>query len=83
MRKFIVYIDDSEACFKLAISAETAKKAAEQVRGNGEIIAIKDVTDDYPIDLSKVKAALEKSEFGRLEIDWITNTLNNVGLAEW
>lgn len=78
----MVYIDDGEFCFKTAVPAETAEKAKKYCDGNGEIVAVKDVTDDYPIDIDKVCAALRMAAFGSTEIDLIQRTLTGTMIAE-
>lgn len=80
MKKFMVYMDDGRDCFKCAIPAKTEKDAKQYVKGNGEVIAVKDVTEDYPISTEKVADALIKANFGEHEIDFITRCLqmNNI-----
>lgn len=82
LRKFMVYMDDGEHCFKCAIPAENEEKAREYVKGNGEIIAVKDVTADYPIYLDCVADALKMRGFGQIEMDLILRTLNTCGITE-
>lgn len=48
MKKYMVYMDDGRDCFKAAIPAANEKAARKYVEGNGEVIAIKDVTKDFP-----------------------------------
>lgn len=80
MRKFFVYMDDERNVFKLAIPAKNEKAAKDYVAGNGEIIKIKDVTEEWPISLDKINLALRKAEFGEIEIDFIIRCLaiNNI-----
>lgn len=54
MKKYMVYMDDGRDCFKAAIPAANEKAARKYVEGNGEVVAIKDVTKDFPISLDKV-----------------------------
>ena len=44
MKKYMVYMDDGRDCFKASIPANSEKEVREYVEGNGEVIAIKDVT---------------------------------------
>lgn len=80
LRKYMVYLDDGESCYKVAIPAKNEKAAREYVAGNGEVIAVKDVTDEYPISLNKVAQALR--DFGDTERDIILRTLQSKGIAE-
>lgn len=57
----------------IALNKSSAKKA--RFVGDGEIVAIKDVTDDYPVDLFRVRNALIKSEFDQYEIEFICQVL--------
>lgn len=78
MKKYMVYLDDGNNVFKLAIPANSESDVREYVRGNGEIIAIKDVTSDYPISMPKVRAALKDADFGDYEIDFISRVITDI-----
>ena len=80
MKKFMIYMDDGRDCFKIAVSAKNEKEARQYVEGNGEIIAVKDVTKDYPISIDKVVDALINANFGCDEIAFIERclTINNI-----
>lgn len=82
MKKYMVYMDDGRGCFKDAIPAANEKAARKYVEGNGEVIAIKDVTKDFPISLDKVVQALKNAQFGQIEIDLITRCLSFNDIAE-
>lgn len=82
LRKFMVYLEDRDNCYKVAVPAKNEKEAREYVAGNGEIIAVKDVTEEYPINLDKVSCSLRSSGFGDTEIDLIIRTLQSTGIAE-
>lgn len=82
MKKFMVYLDDGKDVFKLAIPAKDEKIAREYVKGNGEIIAVKDITNDFPISVEKVGEALTKAGFGEIEMDLITRALQQINIAE-
>ena len=82
MKKFMVYLEDGDDVYKVAIPAKDQKAAAEYVNGNGDIIAIKDVSDHYPIDIIKVSDALKNAGFGKVEMDLITRTLCQCNIAE-
>lgn len=81
-RKYMVYLDDGEGVYKVAIAAICEESAALSCKGNGEVIAIKDVTEDYPINADKVSKALENAGFGSFEIDYICRALRELGIAE-
>lgn len=82
MKKFLVYIDDDFDVYKLGISAENATEAVDFAKGNGEIVAVKDVSKLYPISLEKVSEALKNYNFGKIEIDFILRALSMTEIAE-
>lgn len=81
MKKYMVYMDDGRDCFKAAIPANSENEARKYVEGNGEVIAIKDVTEDYPISLDKIRQALRNAKFGPDEIEFITRCLDFNAIA--
>ena len=82
MKKFMVYFEDGQTCYKAAIPAKSEKAAREFVRGNGEVISVKDITKDFPISSYKVEDALRRAQFGQIEIDLILRTLISTDIAE-
>lgn len=82
MRKYIAYLDDGESVIKVAVPANNSAGVKRYVAGNGEIIKIKDVTDEYPISSAKVKLALEQSGFGETEKWLIVRALELTGITE-
>ena len=82
MKKYMVYLDDSKDCYKLAIPAKDEKTAREYVQGNGEVIAVKDVTSNYPISSDKVAQALKNANFGQFEVDYITRALQEINICD-
>lgn len=67
---------------KLLSPQPNEKAARKYVEGNGEVVAIKDVTKDFPISLDKVAQALKNAQFGQIEIDLITRCLSFNDIAE-
>ena len=82
MKKYMVYMDDGQNCFKLAIPADSVKSAKKYVQGNGEVLKVTDITEDYPISINKVVEALKNADFGQVEIDLIMRTLTFHNIAE-
>ena len=78
----MVYMDDGNDCFRIAVPAISKNAAKEYVKGNGDVIAIKDITDDYPISLDKVIDALMTAKFGQTEIDLIARCLRINDIAD-
>ena len=82
MKKYIAYLDDRESVIKVAIPANNVAAVKRYVNGNGEIIKIKDITDECPISSSKVKLALEQAGFGETEKWLIVRALELTGITE-
>lgn len=82
MRKYFAYLDDGVGCYKIAVPAGDRQDVENFCSGNGELIAIKDVTEDFPISLEKVSLALLKANFGQPEIDFICRCLSDCSIAE-
>lgn len=81
-RKYFVYLDDGRDVFKVAIAAVSEEAAKAWCMGNGEVIAVRDVTEDYPISADKVRDALRKACFGEFEQDFIVRALTEFEIVE-
>lgn len=81
-RKYFVYLDDGRNVFKVAIAAVSEEAAKAWCAGNGEVIAVRDVTEDYPISADKVRDALRKACFGKFEQDFIVRALTEFEIVE-
>lgn len=82
MRKFMVYLDDGSNVYKVAVPARTEQDARDYVSGNGEVIAVKDITEVTPISVTKVRYALAEYGFGMNEMDLIIRCLEQCSIAE-
>mgnify|MGYP004549276721 CR=1 FL=1 len=83
LRKFVAYLEDNyNHVDKIALTANSITEAKKYLHGNGEIIKIKDISDEYPISLSQVKKALLDANFGDVEISLILRTLQNTNVAD-
>lgn len=84
---FMVYIDGgtdqdgNDILMKIAVPAKDEQDARDYVAGNGDIIAVQDVSDQYRINASRVYDALEKANFTQREIDFIVRTLQRTEIA--
>lgn len=84
---FMVYIDGgtdhdgNDILMKIAVPAKDEQDARDYVAGNGEIVAVWDVSDEYRINASRVYDALEKANFTQHEIDFIVRTLQRTEIA--
>lgn len=79
---YFVYLDDGRNVFKIATPAENVADAKAFVSGNGEVVTVKDVTDDYPISIAKVYDALAAAHFGQYEMDFICRALERSKIAQ-
>lgn len=82
MKKFKIFLESGNDCFKVFVPARNEKEAREFVEGNGEVIAIKEVTEEFPISAECVGRALAQFGFGAAEMDLITRTLQMTRIAE-
>lgn len=57
------------------------KAAKEYVKGNGEVVGVKDITGEYLISEARVISALKKAKFEHMEIDFITRCLYENGIT--
>ena len=74
-----VYLDDGQSAFRVTVPAASKKDAADYVKGNGEIVAIKPA-DLQDIDLDCLADTLKRAQWGQEEIDVITRALAACGL---
>ena len=77
VKAYKVIWEDRDDVYRGFVPAESAKKAEEYVAGNGDIIHVEEVTDDYPISCGKVADALLAANFGQAEVDIITRMLSS------
>lgn len=82
LKKYLVYLDDGKAVYKIAVPAKSKAAAEKFCEGNGEVIKVKDITNEVPIDAEAVAHALKGRNFGEMEIDIIIRTLTSTGIAE-
>ena len=68
---YSVYLDDGKDVFRVTVPAASKKDAAEYVRGNGDVVAIKPA-DLQDIDLDALADTLKRAQWGQMEIDIIT-----------
>lgn len=82
--KFMVYLDAGDNhgdVYKIAVPAKDEQDARDYVYGNGEVIAVRDVSDEYPIRADRVFDALKDAGFKEKEIDFIVRTLTRTEVA--
>ena len=78
---YSVYLDDGKDVFRVTVPAASKKDAAEYVRGNGDVVAIKPA-DLQGIDLDALADTLKRAQWGQMEIDIITRALEEDEAAE-
>ena len=82
LRKYMVYMEDRDSLYKVAVPAINEEAAKKYCEGNGDVVAVKDVTEEFPILADCVAAALKNYGFGETEMDLILRTLQSVGMTE-
>ena len=82
LRKYMVYMEDEDYVYKVAVPAEDEQAARDYVNGNGDVILIKDITEAIKITTENVSTALKKYDFSQIQIDFIVRTLQATGITE-
>lgn len=72
MKLFKAYFDCGDDCFKVVRPAESKAKFIERFGGNGEIIKLEEVTEEYPLDVEYLFDFLHKYGWGEAETHIIT-----------
>lgn len=80
--KYFVYVDDGRDVLKIAVPAISEEAAKAGCAGIGDVIAVKDVTERYPIDVMKVREALFIAGFGVSECTFMCRALEELGIAD-
>ena len=81
-QKYFVYLDDGTTVLKIAVAAVSEDAARRYCDGNGEVIAVRDVTEDFHIPLGKVEKSLISAGFDRYERDFMLRALIDLGIIE-
>lgn len=81
-KKYFVYIDDGQMTFRIAVAAPDEDTARALCAGNGDIVAVRDVTDDFQIDVRRLSKALMDAGFNGSEHDFIVRHCTQFGVCE-
>lgn len=84
LRKYMVYVEDGDYVYKVAVPAEDEQSARDYVDGNGEVIMIKDLTEENKLRIfsTNVAEALKNYGFSTTQTDLIIRTLEITGVTE-
>lgn len=84
LRRYMVYMEDEEYLYKFAVPAEDEQSARDYVNGNGEVIMIKDLTEENKVRIfsKNVVEALKNYGFSTTQTDLIIRTLEITGVTE-
>ena len=82
MKKYFVYLDDSVDVYRIAVPAVSEDAAREYVAGNGEIIAVKEVTDDFKMSAESLSKTLRDAGWSQIEADFVTRALLQMKVVE-
>lgn len=77
-----VYLEDNSGVSKIHVPAFTKKEAEQYVSGNGEIIAVKKLSDKYQIVTEGLSKALKNDDWNDREIEVLTRLIRMVGLGD-
>ena len=70
---YSVYLDDGKDVFRVTVPAASKKDAAEYVRGNGDVVAIKPA-DLQDIDLDALADTLKRAQWGQMRNPTVSPT---------
>lgn len=76
-----VIFEDTYNVYRAYIPADNKEAAEAYVQGNGDIISIKDVTEDFPIDLDHLSRTLSNAGYGKPEMDTIIRIMQTYANA--
>ena len=79
-KKFMVYIENGEDVLKVAVPAKNEKDVRAYCEGNGDIIAIKEVTKEYTINQIDIVSTLLDAGFDKYTVDFINRALYRTGI---
>lgn len=84
LRKYMVYMEDEDYLYKVAVPAEDEQAARDYVDGNGEVIMVKDFTEENKVRIfsKNVASALKNYGFSTTQTDLIIRTLEITGMTE-
>lgn len=81
-RKYFVYIDDGKDVYRVKVPAICEDAARAFCRGNGEIVAVKDVTDDVRISAEEVCNALLAGGVDDTKVHFIIRVLQEFEIVK-
>lgn len=70
-KMYEIIILDSEHVYKHHGIYRTEKDARKSAEGNGEVVRIKDVTENFPLSGDMIFSALKNAGFGQIEANAI------------
>lgn len=84
LRKYMVYMEDEDYVYKVVVPAENEQVARDYVDGNGEVILIKDLTEENKLRIfsKNVVEALKNYGFSTTQTNLIIRTLEITGVTE-
>lgn len=77
-----VIFEDRDNVYREYIPADNKKAAEAYIAGNGDIVSVKDVTEDFPISLDHLSKTLSNAGYGRPEMDAIIRIMQTYANAQ-
>ena len=82
LNKYLVYIDNGKQTTSKALTATSKKSVMKALEGQGEVVAVKNLTEDHPLKADTIREVLQASgKFDKLELDWIIHALTMTGIV--
>ena len=85
MRKkiFEVILESGTDVYKIYVPSKTKKDAESYVRGNGDVVRVREHQLVNPISIDKIVGALKTGGFGEMEVNLISRALSDCDFIEW
>lgn len=71
-------VETKTSVFKMVRPSTSLEEFENVYRGNGDFVRIKEVTNDYPIDIVYLRQVLQNAHFGEVEQDIIVSLVQNI-----
>lgn len=76
-KMFKLIMESGEHVYKHYGIYKNEKEARQYVEGNGEVIQVKEVTEDFPLDIDKLSRSLKQCGYGDIERNAIVSFIQS------
>ena len=79
---FEVILESGTDVYKIYVPSKTKKDAESYVRGNGDVVRVREHQLVNPISIDKIVGALKTGGFGEMEVNLISRALSDCDFIE-